>query len=175
MPDMDCRARWEACQRDPIILEALRGLRASLGAEGCSLLLIDEAAGEMCFAVSDGLNGQELTGAGEWPKAFRVSLSAARGINSTAALMGKALCFHEMDDRHNPSVDLAFAQKTHSVLAIPLVVGESVVATLSAINPHAAAHDETRFRFSDTDMQTAHGTAAVLTERLAAHGRGAIG
>ena len=162
---------WTALRRAAKPRLRLREFRAALGAEGASILLL--ADDEMRFCISEGLNAEELQGSGPFMAAAAIPLSASRGINSIAALMGKSLCVQQMDDRHNSDVDERFGQQTRSMMAVPLVVAEAVIGTLSVINPHASDVGAQRFRFTQDDMAEAERTAAELShwmEKLSAEG-----
>ena len=168
MGSSKAKSIWGALHLDGSVRGSLHELRVLLGADGDSILLLDGA--EMRFALADGLNAAALDGAGSWERALRIPLSAEKGINPIAALMGKTLCLQKMDERHNRSVDEALSQQTRSILAIPLVAGENVIGTLSIINPHAADPGPVAFQFSPHDIERAEQAAshfsALLDQRL---------
>ncbi len=168
MNSSKARSIWGALRVDGSIGARLHELRGVVGADGASILLLDGP--EMRFALADGLNAAALDGAGSWERAIRIPLSAEKGINPIAALMGKTLCLQQMDERHNRSVDESLRQQTRSILAVPLVAGENVIGTLSVINPHAAEPGPAAYQFTPADVELAEQAAshisALLDQRL---------
>ncbi|MCC6545669.1 GAF domain-containing protein [Candidatus Sumerlaeota bacterium] len=146
----DSRTFWKLVHGTPSVRELIRHYRSELEAESASILIV--GAEEMRFCVVEGLNAERLEGGGGWDGAMGIPLSESRGINSIAALMGKTLCFQEMDERHNRDADEALGQKTHSILVVPVVGEQGVIGTLSAINPHAGGAAGVRYRFLEEDI-----------------------
>lgn len=155
---------WGAVANHKPLGDCLLRLKARLDAEGASVLLLGR--GEMRFCMAIGLNAPALTGNGQWESAMRIPMSHERGINPAAALMGKSICMQEMDGRHNGDIDKALGQKTQSILAVPIIVGEQIVGTLSVINPHANAATEERYRFTGDDLAAGDHTGATISRLM---------
>ncbi|MEO8376837.1 MAG: GAF domain-containing protein [Candidatus Sumerlaeota bacterium] len=156
---------WKEVHRSSAIRRLIEAYRALLDAESASILLIDGEV--MRFCIVEGLNAAALEGTGDAEFAFSIKLSEDRGINSIAALMGKTLCMQQMDGRHNTDVDEQLNQRTRSILVVPLIVDQSVVGTLSAINPHSQLQEPLRYRFTSEDTAAAESSAAGIAAILA--------
>ncbi|MEM7682186.1 MAG: GAF domain-containing protein [Planctomycetota bacterium] len=109
------------------IAAALPPWVAELGAAEGSLLVCDDRAGDLIFAVSVGPSARELVGLRRPIDDGLVGLAASFGqpqISNTAPA----------DPDFDPGVDEQVGSTTRSLLAAPVATPQGVVAVLTAIN-----------------------------------------
>jgi len=127
---------------------ALERIGAALHAEAGSLLLRDDATGELIFKVVQGPAADRLRGR---------RLAPGQGIVGWVAKTGEAVITSEAsaDPRFSGAVDKASGFVTHSVLCAPLRTSQGVIGVVQILN-----HVEGR-PFSRADLQ--------LLETMALH------
>jgi diguanylate cyclase (GGDEF)-like protein len=96
--------------------------------ESWSLLLLDEAAGELYFEVAVGAQAEEL-------RSMRLSLG--EGIAGWVAREGQPVLVEQArsDPRFSPRFDQASGRRTGSLLAVPLRSKGRVLGVMELVNP----------------------------------------
>lgn len=117
-------------------------------AEASSLLLVDEAAGDLRFHVLQGEAAAELREA---------RIAMGQGIAGTVAATGRPLLVADAyaDPRFDPSYDERSGFRTRSLLTVPMRSSERVIGVIQVVNKADGAP------FSDDDRE--------LLESFAAH------
>lgn len=112
---------------EPRIAQALADGVAKLAAAEGSLLVCDDRAGDLVFAVSVGPHAHQLAG---------LRRSIDDGLVGLAASFGQAQISNAVaiDPGFDPGVDQEIGSTTRSMLAVPVVTPEGVVAVLTALN-----------------------------------------
>lgn len=121
--------------------EVLASALAVVGASDGSLLLLDEATGELAFAVVHGQARAALTG-------YR--LPPGVGIAGWVAQNRKPVIVRDarQDPRFDSQVDEVFAFKTGSLACVPLLDVERVLGVIEAVNKS----NEREFTSEDHDL-----------------------
>ena len=98
-----------------------------MGADDGSLLLLDEEAGTLVFAVVRGQMRQRLTG-------YRMPQN--QGIAGWVVASKKPHVVRDvrLDPRFSPLVDETFGFRTRSLACVPLLDGERVLGVIEALN-----------------------------------------
>jgi signal transduction histidine kinase/DNA-binding response OmpR family regulator len=110
------------------LLEQVMDITKSvMGAEACSVLLLDEARGELIFTVALGKKGEEV-------KEFRIK--PGQGIAGWVLEHGEPLLVRDVrkDGRFYKEVDEKTGFETRSMIAVPLFVKDRVVGIIEVIN-----------------------------------------
>ncbi len=143
--------------RDQLLVETLRWAEGEIGAEACSLLLMDEGDRHLRFEVALGEKGPML-------KDFRVEVG--KGIAGTVALTGEPVIVDDVlsDPRWTTDIADAIEFNTRSILCVPMTLQDRVVGVIELINKREGT-------FTDQDVQLltviAHQAALFLeTARL---------
>lgn len=107
--------------------DLLASVLAVVGAEDGSLLLLDEDAGELVFAVVRGQTRERLTG-------FRIPQN--QGIAGWVLASKKPQIVRDahLDPRFSPLVDQKFGFYTRSLACVPLMEGDRVLGVIEAVN-----------------------------------------
>lgn len=110
-----------------LIDDVLASALAAVGASGGSLLLVDEEAEELVFAVVHGAAREQLTG-------FR--LGFGEGVAGWVAENRKPAVVEDVrsDPRFSPRVDETFGFQTRSLAAVPLLEGDRILGIIEAVN-----------------------------------------
>jgi len=138
--------------------------RKALGAETCSLLLVDECEGEgkgdLVFTVAQGPAKSKLQGG------FR--LKPGQGVAGWVFQTGEPLLIEDayQDSRFNPDVDRQTGYRTRSILCVPLAARDRAIGVAQLINKF----DGQSFDASDLEMFTLIGAqAAIAIENARMH------
>ncbi len=143
--------------RDQLLVETLRWAEGEIGAEACSLLLMDEGGKHLRFEVALGEKGPML-------KDFRIEVG--KGIAGVVALTGEPVIVDDVltDPRWAMDIADAIEFQTRSILCVPMSLQDRVVGVIELINKREGV-------FTDQDVQLltviAHQAALFLeTARL---------
>lgn len=110
------------------LLEKVMDITKSvMGAEACSVLLLDKNTGELVFTVALGEKGEEV-------KEFRIK--PGQGIAGWVLEHGEPLLVPDVktDGRFYKAVDDKTGFETRSMIAVPLYVKEKIVGVIEVIN-----------------------------------------
>lgn len=112
---------------DEVLLVIVESARNALVSEASSLLLVDEATGDLVFEVALGERGRMT-------KAMR--LKPGQGLVGWVATRGEAVAVADVrtDPRFSRQVDEATGFATRSVLAVPLKAKGQTIGVLETIN-----------------------------------------
>lgn len=148
------RLAASSLDRDQLLLETLRWVEAEIGAEACSLLLLDEDRRHLRFEVALGEKGPML-------KDFQVEVG--KGIAGTVAEQGVPIVVDDVrrDPRWAADIAQAIEFRTRSILCVPMILQDRVVGVIELINKrHGTFTDE------DTELlQVIAHQAALFLER----------
>ena len=138
---------------DKVLALAMAEARATLDAEGASVLLHDAAGDELVFAATAGLGSEVLAGT-RMPAEARIAGWAMR--EAQPVLVQDA----QIDPRFYANIDDVTGTTTHSLLAVPLVYKGKAIGVIEAINRSGKPFDE-----HDLDLlSTLAGPAAIAIE-----------
>lgn len=103
-----------------------------MGAEACSVLLLDEASRELVFKVALGEKGDEV-------REFRIK--SGQGIAGWVLEHGEPLLVTDVrtDGRFYKAVDDKTGFETRTILAVPLFVKDKIVGVIEVINKAGGA------------------------------------
>jgi len=138
---------------DEVLSLAMAEARATLDAEGASVLLYDAADDELVFAATAGPEGKTLVG---------TRMPAVAGIAGWALKEAQPVLVRDAqsDPRFYDRIDHSTGLTTRSLLAVPLVCKGKAVGVIEAINRTDEAFDE-----HDLDLlSTLAGSAAIAIE-----------
>ncbi len=112
----------------------------SVEAEGGSILLLDETGTQLVFSAVHGEKADEL-------KHFKVAIG--QGIAGFVVASGQPLNVQDLAEnaQWNRSISEAIQFATHSILAVPIVSGSSVLGVLETVNKVGGGG------FSEQDME----------------------
>jgi PAS domain S-box-containing protein len=137
---------------------AIERIAAALHAEAASLLLRDDATGELVFEVAIGPVADRIRGR---------RLALGQGIAGWVARTGKALLVPDVsaDPRFSGGVDAASGFVTRSILCTPLKTTQGIMGVVQLLN-HTAGRP-----FSEADLQlleaiSLHAAAVIERARL---------
>ncbi len=149
---------------DEVLERIMSTSRKALGAETCSLLLVDETDGEgrgdLVFTVAQGPAKSKLQGG------FR--LKPGQGVAGWVFQTGEPLLIEDAyaDSRFNPDVDRQTGYRTRSILCVPLAAKDRAIGVAQLINKF----DGQSFDASDLEMFTLIGAqAAIAIENARMH------
>jgi GAF domain-containing protein len=128
--------------------------RAILGARASSIVLLDEAAGELVFEAVAG-EGESLLG---------TRIPAARGIAGWVAQSGEALAIEDVsaDPRFARDVAEQTGYVPKGLIAVPLIAQDRVIGVLSVLDrPEQAA-----FSVAESDLLSLFATQAAAALAL---------
>ena len=128
--------------------------RAILGARASSIVLLDEAAGELVFEAVAG-EGESLLG---------TRIPAARGIAGWVAQSGEALAIEDVssDTRFAREVAEQTGYVPKGLIAVPLIAQDRVIGVLSVLDrPEQAA-----FSVAESDLLSLFATQAATALAL---------
>ncbi|MCD6360711.1 MAG: GAF domain-containing protein, partial [Armatimonadetes bacterium] len=148
------RLTSSSLDRDQLLIETLRWAEAEIGAEACSLLLMDEGGRHLRFEVALGEKGPML-------KDFRIEVG--KGIAGTVAASAEPLVVDDVrrDPRWAGDIADAIEFTTRSILCVPMILQDQVVGVIELINKRGGT-------FNDQDVQLAQviaHQAALFLER----------
>lgn len=161
--------------RDTLLERIMEEGKEVARAEACSLLLYDQASGQLYFQVAQGESGDQ--------QALKrdVRLKLGQGIGGEAAAKRESINVENVDDdpRFFRLADRVTHFKTRSLLAVPLLDREDLVGVIEVVNKADGR------AFTDTDLHvmemfsslaaTSIANAHLIQENLRAARMAAIG
>jgi len=139
---------------DELLEKVMDITKAIIGAEACSILLLDDATGELVFKVALGDKGDEV-------KEFRIR--PGQGIAGCALERGEPILVSDAtkDRRFFKDPDEKSGFRTKSIIAVPLFLKNKTVGVIETLNKA----DGNLFDSEDTEMLiTMAGQIAVSIE-----------
>ncbi len=137
------------------LLERIMSItKDTIGAEACSVLLVDKASGELSFAVAIGKKADELGG-------FRIK--PGQGIGGWVLENGESILVEDAgkDERFFAGVDRKTGFKTRSIIAVPLFKNGMIIGVIEVINKIG----DTQFCVEDKDvLVTLSGQVSVVID-----------
>ena len=150
-------SRGFAAQRDfdELLPLVIRHTQEVLGAEGCSLLLVDDEAGELYFPVTS--SAQE----GVDRSLHSLRFPVAQGIAGQVVRTRQAVLANDVSSNRyfNPDIDHRTGQTTRSLLCAPLRGRDGVVGVIEVINSH-------RGSFEDDDLEFLEALALSVAQAV---------
>ncbi len=137
-----------------LLEKVMQVTKTAIGAEACSVLLHDEAAGELVFTVAIGRKGSEV-------KKFRIR--PGQGIAGWAFEHKKPILVRDVkkDERFFSGVDEKTGFRTKSIIAVPLLLKNKILGVIQVINKINGGH----FDADDRDLLVSmSGQIAVAIE-----------
>lgn len=143
---------------DPLLHRILASAVQVMGASAGSLLLLDEGADELIFAVIEGGGGEALAG---------TRMPADKGIAGWVATHGEPLIIDDVnrDDRHYREIDHDYDFTTASLLCVPMIAKRKVIGVLQLLNEESGKY----FTNADQEILTtfaAQSAVAIENARL---------
>lgn len=137
---------------------ALERIGAALRVQAGSLLLRDDATGELIFTVVQGPAADQLRGR---------RLAPGRGIAGWVVKTGESLMTPETsaDPRFSGVVDQASGFVTHSLLCAPLRTSRGVIGVVQVLN-HVEGHPFSRADLQLLETMALHAAAVIEQARL---------
>lgn len=122
------KAVTSTLDREEILQIILNRLSQLIRAQNWTLYLMDEAQKELHFAVVVGLEGRDLRG---------IRLKVGEGLAGMVAETGEPLLVPDAgkEPHFDQRVDSQTGFTTHSLITLPLMLGEKVIGVLQIINP----------------------------------------
>jgi sigma-B regulation protein RsbU (phosphoserine phosphatase) len=147
-------------QLDQVLENIMLTSRSILGADACSLMLVDEKNDELVFEVAQGPAAQKLKGV--------VRIKRGQGIAGTVYDTGEPLLIENAyeDARFNPEVDRLTGYRTQTILCVPLKIKDRVIGVSQAINKLDGSN------FNEEDKETLSllcDNAAIAVENARLH------
>lgn len=118
---------------DPLLHKILRAAVEVMTASAGSLLLLDELADELVFAVIEGGGGENLKG---------VRISLDKGIVGWVATHRKPLIVDDVDkdDRYYQTIASSFNSKFTSLLCVPMISHNKLIGVLQVLHSAPGRH-----------------------------------
>jgi len=138
----------------------IRHTKEVLNAEGCSLLLIDEAGEQLFFPVSS--SAQE----GVDRRLHDLRFPVSQGIAGEVVRTRRGLLLNDVEGNRyfNPDVDQRTGEQTRSMLCAPLRGRDAVIGVIEVINSRAEGFEEADLEFLEALAPSV--ALAVETARL---------
>jgi sigma-B regulation protein RsbU (phosphoserine phosphatase) len=129
-------------EMEEVLDQIMSTSRAVMGADACSLMLVDEASQELVFQVAQGAVGKKLR------EGFRIK--RGQGIAGHVFETGEPLLIEDAysDPRFNPEFDRRTGYRTRSILCVPLKVKERIIGVSQILNKDDNAP------FTSEDLET---------------------
>jgi serine phosphatase RsbU (regulator of sigma subunit) len=110
-----------------LITTIIESANELLGAEGASLLLLDEETDELIFDIVLSEKGEIITGK---------RLKTGQGIAGHVAKTGEWVIVNDVsrDERFCVDIDAASGFSTRSIIAVPVMVKDKLIGVLEAVN-----------------------------------------
>ena len=146
-------------QLDEVLENIMTTSRSILGADACSLMLVDEKSDELVFEVAQGPVADKLKGG--------LRIRRGQGIAGNVHDSGEPLLIENAyeDARFNREFDRMTGYRTQTILCVPLKIKERVIGVSQVINKLDGSN------FNEEDKETlsllcAHAAIAVENARL---------
>lgn len=132
------KAVTSTLDREEILQIILNRLSKLIRAQNWTLYLMDENRQELHFEVVVGLEGRDLTG---------MRLKVGEGLAGMVAETGEPIMVPDtsMESRFDQRIDSQTGFTTHSLITLPLTLGEKVIGVLQIINPESQELFKDRF------------------------------
>jgi len=116
-----------AMQLDPLLDTIMELGMNVMGAEGCSVLLVDEKEKRLRFVAASGAKKEEVK---------KLSLDMGEGVAGWVAENDQPLLIEDVskDTRFSKKVDKILGQETKSLICVPLKVKERTIGVMEVIN-----------------------------------------
>ena len=124
------KAVTSTLDRDEILEIILNRLSQLIRAQNWTLYLMDESHKELQFQIVVGLDGRDVT---------EMRLKLGEGLAGMVALTGEPVLVPDTskEPRFDHRVDSQTGFSTHSLITLPLKLGEKVIGVLQIINPES--------------------------------------
>lgn len=145
---------------DGLLEYATRRTRELFEAEGCSLLLVDEARREFRFPVAS----QSASSHASPDRLHEIRFPVTQGIAGWVLANGEAVAIGDAqrDSHFYPGVDAATGTTTRSMLAAPLRTSNGTIGVIEVINPRNPGEgDLALLEALGSDVAVAHEKAAL--------------
>jgi len=144
---------------DELLAYATTHTRDLFEAEGCALLLVDEAAREFRFPVSS----QSAASGVSATRLAEVRFPVTQGVAGWVLANGQAVAIDDVqhDPRFYAGVDASTGTKTRRLIAAPLRTSTGTIGVIEVINPVAVGDGDLAF------LDALGGDIAVAHERAA--------
>jgi len=122
-----------------VLRQMLREVNRALGTQAASVLLVDEATGELVFQVADSPGAQEMT---------TLRLKSGQGVAGWVVRHGQPVLLSDAcrDPRFYKGIDAATGLTTRDLLCVPLVVKGRIIGVLEVMNKAEGTLDESDLR-----------------------------
>lgn len=136
---------------DPLLHKILSAAVEVMNASAGSLLLLDELANELVFAVTEGGGGEDLEG---------MRMPSDKGLAGWVATHRKPLIVNDVnkDDRYYQSVANAFNFPLTSLLCVPMISRKRVIGVLQVLHSAPGQY----FNELDQQLLTTFGNQAAI-------------
>jgi GAF domain-containing protein len=144
---------------DELLAYATSRTRDLFEAEGCALLLVDEATNEFRFPVAS----QSGASRASETRLHEIRFPTTQGVAGWVLANGQAIVIADTqhDPRFYPGVDQSTGTTTRSLLAAPLRTSAGTIGVIEVINPSAIADGDLAFLEAlGSDVAVAHERAA---------------
>jgi CheY-like chemotaxis protein len=137
----------------PVLDTIVQEVQALLGTDACSIILVDPSGDQMTLRASTRLPVRDVI----WRVPLRKSI-AGRVVREKHGCI--TLDVTRDPDWHSLQADHLVSTPVHSMLTVPLMVGDEVIGVLQAINKHIG-------QFLPDDLRLMESIAAVATAAIA--------
>ena len=146
-------------QLDEVLENIMTTSRSILGADACSLMLVDEKSDELVFEVAQGPVADKLKGG--------LRIRRGQGIAGSVHDSGEPLLIENAyeDARFNREFDRMTGYRTQTILCVPLKIKERVIG-VSQVITSLTARISTRKTKETLSLLCAHAAIAVENARL---------
>lgn len=148
---------------DEVLTKAMDLSRRVMEADACSLMLLDEEAGELVFRIA-------LSDVAEKIRERR--LPVGQGVAGWVAAHGEPALIPDAyaDERFDPSYDKATGYRTRSILCVPLTVHDRIIGVSQLINKLSgevfSEEDLELFRLLNAQVAIAVDNAKLHAQRI---------
>lgn len=145
---------------DMLLKRIMESIKEVFGAEGSSVLLLDEAKNELYFREATGEKGDQV-------KQIRVPLDEKASIAGWCAYNRQSVIVNDVskDPRHAKQADKASGFVTRSILASPVVWQDKLLGVIEAVNKSAGEftqEDETMLNLLASQVALALNTTRLI-------------
>lgn len=131
---------------DPMLLILLEYTRQAIGAEACSVALIERDSGELVYRQAVGIASREVIG---------LRLAQGQGVAGWAAARSESVIVSDpfTDPRFYAAVDSRSGFVTRNLVCVPMIAHNSVIGVIQQINKSSGT-------FTEDDVQLLEAVAA---------------
>jgi GAF domain-containing protein len=145
---------------DEMVAWATQRARELFDADGCALLLVDQAAGEFRFPVASQRAGSPTSAA----RLQEVRFPISQGVAGWVFSHGQAIAIPDTqnDPRFYKGVDDTTGSTTRSLLAAPLLTSTGTIGVIEVVNPRDVGDGDVAFLEAiGSNIAVAHERAAL--------------